>query len=764
MKRHSLLLAAILSIVVMLTHRICFAHDETTSDNAAGNCSIAVRPRWSDRRITVTSQDGTVLQLGRSFDYLREVGMDFPLTLRDYQMLLYLNEKSRLLERRVDIDLRDVPVLEGAARIAKTLRRDVVPSRQPGLLEIAEAIADSPLRYWTTVGPMLLVARVSTVPNSDPGKSWRLVISPEYFAGEIHQTEIQLYDVEVLTTSGEVASVNVGRATSGVWIGELPVSPKELTGLRGKVRAIVAKDRLQIRFRPGESCRISDPFGVEIQSEPVQQTKELRIVADGERSVARPKDQNGFVYHTTLTVVGNDAAPASQYITLLDVAALPGSVDDGRIAELVKLTKERNFFKFMGNLNKTPSERMVAAVKSTNGAEFAGRANGKALTTDTGVSILLYGENIDQVETMHEVTLCRLDVLQDMFQIKIEQAQTDVYEPWERLTLEQSEPPPRSTTEPDMTNSLGMRLALIPAGKFVMGADQSPMEVARNQSYEGIRSVPSNYFAENPPHVVEISKPFYLGVCEVTQSEWRAVTGKNPSGYQLTGWRRVIATSDRFPVENVSWYDAVEFCNRLSEKEKHNPYYKLENVRRTDGWITYADVTITGGTGYRLPTEAEWEYACRAGTTTAFNFGNTCSQQQANVLGGYPAVKPDSRTWNPIRTTKSVGSFEPNAFGLYDMHGNVEEWCFDIYDDAAYLNRDELAIDPVVLQQAEESIQFFAEPVDDEYYNDIVWIGDERVIRGGHSSRGAGVGRSANRFGADPNSRWMTGLRVAKDQ
>lgn len=165
-----------------------------------------------------------------------------------------------------------------------------------------------------------------------------------------------------------------------------------------------------------------------------------------------------------------------------------------------------------------------------------------------------------------------------------------------------------------LTNSIGMKLALIPPGKFTMG------------------SPPNNKGFAGDQHEVEITKPFYLGIYEVTQAQWQAVMGNNPSQFK----------GDDLPVESVSWDDCQEFCQRLSLKE---------------------------GRLYRFPTEAEWEYACRAGTTTVFHYGNSLSSKQANCDFG------EGR-----RKTAPVGSYQPNAFGLYDMHGNVCEWCADWYD------------------------------------------------------------------------------------
>lgn len=174
-------------------------------------------------------------------------------------------------------------------------------------------------------------------------------------------------------------------------------------------------------------------------------------------------------------------------------------------------------------------------------------------------------------------------------------------------------------------NGIGMELVYVPAGSFLMGSPASEAERGND---------------EGPQHQVTIREGFYMGRYEVTQAQWQAVMGSNPSNFK---------GCDQCPVEQVSWNDAQEFIRKLNA--------------RGDGYT------------YRLPTEAEWEYACRAGTTTEFAYGNSLSSEQANFNGNHPYGGAAKGVYR--QKTTPVGSFQPNAFGLYDMHGNVSEWCED---------------------------------------------------------------------------------------
>jgi formylglycine-generating enzyme required for sulfatase activity len=178
----------------------------------------------------------------------------------------------------------------------------------------------------------------------------------------------------------------------------------------------------------------------------------------------------------------------------------------------------------------------------------------------------------------------------------------------------------------------GIRLRLIPSGTFKMGS---------RWGSEAGRDI------NETQHQVTLTKPFYCGKFEITQGQWKRVTGSNPSNFESSG--------NAAPVERVTWRDCQDFLDKLCD---------LEGVPR--------------GT-YRLLTEAEWEYACRAGTRTAFCYGNNLDSRQANFNGNFPYGEASKGVHR--KKTVKVGSFAPNAFGLYDMHGNVREWCNDWFEN-----------------------------------------------------------------------------------
>jgi len=251
-----------------------------------------------------------------------------------------------------------------------------------------------------------------------------------------------------------------------------------------------------------------------------------------------------------------------------------------------------------------------------------------------------------------------------------------------------------------ITNSIDMKLARIPAGKFMMGSALSELE----------REL------EEVPHEVVITRPFYLGVHEVTQGEFAAILGER----ERAVFSRDNGGAEDHPMEDVYWKDVVDFCDKLTAHPEEKKAGRL----------------------YRLPSEAEWEYACRAGTTTAFSLGDSISSTQANFNGKYSYGTAERGPY--IRKTAKVGSYPPNGFGLYDMHGNVSEWCADFYDKNYY--RDSPLEDPLGPPLGVLSTDY------DRFY---------LVIRGGSWLDDARGCRSAYRYRAMPGNRYrLIGFRV----
>ncbi len=225
-----------------------------------------------------------------------------------------------------------------------------------------------------------------------------------------------------------------------------------------------------------------------------------------------------------------------------------------------------------------------------------------------------------------------------------------------------------------------LELILIQAGTFLMGSPASEADRVSDETQ----------------HEVTLTQPFYLGKYPVTQAQWRAVMGNNPSHFQ----------GDTLPVEQVSWEDAQSFCQTVRKKT---------------------------GQAFCLPTEAQWEFACRAGTSTPFHFGSVLNGTQANCDGNYPYGTTIKGPY--LRKTSPVGSYPANAWGLHDMHGNVWEWCQDWYGD------------------------YPEGPVTDPRCPEV---GSNCVSRGGGWGFGAAYCRSADRGGDDPSIRHRrSGFRLA---
>lgn len=202
------------------------------------------------------------------------------------------------------------------------------------------------------------------------------------------------------------------------------------------------------------------------------------------------------------------------------------------------------------------------------------------------------------------------------------------------------------------SEKVGDNLISIKGGTFQMGSLESEYQRGEDEKQ----------------HSVTLDD-FYISAFEVTQREYQNIMGENPSNFK----------GDNLPVESITWYQAIEYCNKLSEKEGLTPVYEIDGENVT--WIL-------GNNGYRLPTEAEWEYSSRAGTTTPFNTETSIGDDEANYYGHYPyGIEENYFSQGNLETepgeyretTLNVGSFQPNKWGLYDMHGNVGEWVFDYY-------------------------------------------------------------------------------------
>lgn len=219
---------------------------------------------------------------------------------------------------------------------------------------------------------------------------------------------------------------------------------------------------------------------------------------------------------------------------------------------------------------------------------------------------------------------------------------------------------PADSTSPEITSPEATLPEVPPPEEFVL--------ISGGTFQMGSRSSESWRSEDETAHTVTLSD-FYISRYEVTQAEYQTVMGENPSSF----------SGDDLPVDSVSWIEAIQYCNARSEAEGLTPAYAVDG--QSVSWDRSAN-------GYRLPTEAEWEYACRAGTDTPFNTETSISAEEANYWGHYPYLIEDNyftqgnlETKPGVyrQTTVAVGSFEPNALGLCDMHGNVGEWVWDWY-------------------------------------------------------------------------------------
>ncbi|HQU41564.1 MAG: hypothetical protein B7Z73_07375 [Planctomycetia bacterium 21-64-5] len=276
------------------------------------------------------------------------------------------------------------------------------------------------------------------------------------------------------------------------------------------------------------------------------------------------------------------------------------------------------------------------------------------------------------------------------------------------------------------TNSVGMKFILIPPGEFNMGSTPEEIEEALKPVDPNDKHWQECIKSEAPRHKVVLTRPIYLGVHEVTQKEYETVMGQNPSFFAKTNPDEKVAKqvagldTTNHPVETVSWNDAAEFCAKLSKQEELKPFY----------FRAGETITPLKGAGYRLPTEAEWEFACRAGTDTRFWSGD---KEQDLVSAGWYVSNSGERT----HEAEELGE---NPFGLFDVHGNVWEWVEDSWEPTFYKRfTDKPAVNP--------KCPFSA--------------GARRVIRGGNWRYLASLCRSAYRGASDPSIRNnVIGFRV----
>lgn len=241
------------------------------------------------------------------------------------------------------------------------------------------------------------------------------------------------------------------------------------------------------------------------------------------------------------------------------------------------------------------------------------------------------------------------------------------------------------------TNTLGMFFIYIAPGTYMMGSNPDEQDRGENENR----------------HRVSISKGFYIQATEVTQGQWKKVMNTNPSYFRNGG--------DDCPVEMVSWNEAQVFIKKLNKKERHNKY--------------------------RLPTEAEWEFACRSGTATPFYSGHCLTTDQANYDGNNPAIGCSFGSFK--KKTMQVASFLPNPWALYDMHGNVWEWC-----------EDRCAEDGAITDGSFR----------DGAVNPLSKGGDHRVVRGGSWISDASYCRSSSRENYRPDYRgYNIGFRLCRE-
>jgi formylglycine-generating enzyme required for sulfatase activity len=290
---------------------------------------------------------------------------------------------------------------------------------------------------------------------------------------------------------------------------------------------------------------------------------------------------------------------------------------------------------------------------------------------------------------------------------------------------------------------LPVEMVWIPGGSFQMGNPDTS----------------TYYYTDNerPVHTVIISG-FYVGKYEVTQVQYKDIMGDNPAtgtaGYDNGGFK----DGGGYPVYFVSWYDAVEFCNRLSEREELTPVYTITDKTFAIGGSTITGATVTvnwNNNGYRLPTEAEWEYAARGGNGSPGNYIYAGSNTVGDV-----AWYEGNNSKSKARGTQRVGTKAPNGLGLYDMSGNVSEWCWDWYGDYP----SEAQTDPTgPSSESQRMTPSVTRSTGSGEESPSPW--SRRTIRGGYGkSLTTRELRSTYRTGTEPSDTSIIGFRLARSQ
>ncbi|GHU24628.1 hypothetical protein FACS1894164_11700 [Spirochaetia bacterium] len=384
--------------------------------------------------------------------------------------------------------------------------------------------------------------------------------------------------------------------------------------------------------------------------------------------------------------------------------------------------------------NKAMQEHGVGLFADTQNcrATLVDYAEGKCQREIRRLCTLLEVDAYNQIITTQDIELTKDHLVHDMFnEYSVDRTLAREMIDFLVLVVCGKEAPVPIHVPPMMPvrSEIPVNFVKIPAGTFTMGSPTSE----------------ANRYVDEGQHQVTISKAFYMGKYEVTAGEFRHFV--NASGYKTeaetssggyvwinnnwamkadANWKNPYFTqTENSPVVCVSWNDAVQYCNWMNRQEGLTPAYTINGMNVT--WNPNAN-------GYRLPTEAEWEYACRGGTTTPFSTGSNVSTSQANYDGKYPYNGSAKGTYRG--KTTPVGSFAANAYGLYDMHGNVWEWCWDWYGDYSRSPQ----VDPTGAA-----------------------VGSYRVLRGGDWISNARLLRSAFRNGYTPTYRCSyLGFRVVR--